>query len=156
MSQTSKPESMLTWALRQGPARLAAEFGMTTQELIALLNAPPPPPIAEKPLDEWFPPLDAGRMEALRAALAKADDAHVVRRVALDIAGLHEPVVADGEWRPLSPGSNLRPEARPLYAAELSRRFPEGVVGGATVWAYAPEVAEMVPRIVVADGRYGT
>lgn len=149
-------ERMADYVLSHGLAETAKELGITTGELIALLNAPPPPPIAEKPLDEWFPPLDAGRMEALRAALAKADDAHVVRRVALDLAGLHEPVVADTEWRPLLPGSNLRPEARPLYAAELSRRFPEGVVGGATVWTYAPEVAEMVPRIVVADGRYGT
>lgn len=152
----TKHNILAEYLVRNGVAKTAREIGIEPGELIALLNAPPPPPIAEKPLDEWFSPLDSGRMEALRAALAKADDAHVVRRVALDLAGLHEPVVADGEWRPLSPGSNLRPEARPLYAAELSRRFPEGVVGGATVWAYAPEVAETVPRIVVADGRYGT
>lgn len=151
-------EDTRAWVLRRGLTLTASELGVSAAELLAILATGPTSldTFPEYPVPAEYTPLTGSQMNALQVALARADDSHVVRAPALDLADLHDNVSASTAAQPVAPGTRMRPEARPFYAAELLRRFPEGVVGGATVWAYAPEACEMVPRIVVADGRYGT
>ena len=158
MTDAAERSKLVAWAIGRGLARTAADVGMDAPSLLAMLREPMPAleDATPRPLATEYAPLTPGALAALAAALASCDDRHVVRAVALDLAGLHEPVGASLATWALGKGSAMRPEARPLYAMDLAKHFPDGSVGGATIWAYAPEAAETVPRIVVADGRYGT
>lgn len=131
------------WALRRGIARTAAEVGMDVPSLLAMFREPMPSmEYVPAPPAKDYPPLSPSWLVVLALALRICDDSYVVRTVALDLAGI--------------PGGEVRPEARPLFALELARRFPEGVIGSATVWAYAPETCDKVPRVIIVDGRYST
>lgn len=149
-------QRMADYVLRHGLANVCADIGATPAEVLAAINGAPASleGTSPEPLATEYAPLTPGALAALAAALASCDDRHVVRAVALDLAGLHEPVGASLATWALGKGSAMRPEARPLYAMDLLRRFPEGAVGGATIWTYAPEAAETVPRIVVTTEGY--
>lgn len=151
-------EDTRAWVLRRGLTLTASELGVSPAELLAILATGPTSldTFPEYPVPAEYVPLTGSQMDALQIALASADDAHVVRAPALDLADMHDTISASTAAQAVANGTRMRPEARPFYAAELLRRFPEGVVGGATVWAYAPEACDRVPRIVITEGRYGT